>query len=86
VQQATILTKLMEREAWRADSQATDWVGKPIAEVLGLDMELKVSRKRVKGIIDKLVDWGKLHPVTMKVNRTEKEGYTAKALQGGIPF
>ena len=86
MQQAAILTKLLEREAWRADGQATDWVGKPIAEVLGLDLELKVNRKRVKGIVEKLVAWGKLHPVAMKVNRTEKEGYTAGSLQGGIPF
>jgi hypothetical protein len=86
VQQATILTVLLEREAWRADQQATDWVGKPIAGVLGLDLDVKVNRKRVKGVVEKLVTWGKLHPVTIKVNRTEKEGYTAKPLQGGIPF
>jgi RecA-family ATPase len=86
MQQAAILTALLERETWRADQQATDWVGKPIAGVLGLDLDRKVNRKRVKGIIEKLVAWGKLHPVTMKVNRTEKEGYTAKPLQGGIPF
>ena len=86
MQQAVICTALLEREAWRADQQATDWVGRPIARALGLDLELKVNRKRVKGIIDKLVTWGKLHSVTMKVNRTEKEGYTAHPLQGGIPF
>ena len=86
MQQAVIRTALLEREAWRADQQAKDWVGQPIAGVLGLDLDLKVNRKRVKGIVEKLVAWGVLHPVTVKVNRTEKEGYTAHPLQGGIPF
>jgi RecA-family ATPase len=86
VQQATILTALLERENWRADQQAADWVGRPIAGVLGLDLELKVSRERVNGIIEKLVAWGKLHSVTIKVNRADRKGYTAHPLQGGIPF
>jgi hypothetical protein len=43
-QQAAIRAVLREREAWRADQQAKDWVGQPIARVLGLDLELKAKR------------------------------------------
>jgi hypothetical protein len=84
VQQGAIRASLREREAWRESSQATDWVGRPIAEVLGLDLNLKAHRDRVKGVIDKLVAWGDLHPVTMKVHREDKEGYTARPLQEGL--
>ncbi len=83
-QQGAIRVALREREAWRADPQAKDWVGVPIANVLGVDLNLKAMRKRIKGIIDKLEAWGDLHPVTMKVNRVEKEGYTARPLQEGL--
>ena len=84
VQQGAIREALREREAWRESSQATDWVGRPIAEVLGLDLNLKAHRDRVKGVIDKLVAWGDLHPVTMKVHREDKEGYTARKVQEGL--
>jgi hypothetical protein len=57
-QQAAIRAVLREREAWRADQQAKDWVGQPIARVLGLDLELKAKRTRVRGIVEKLVAWG----------------------------
>jgi RecA-family ATPase len=56
-QQGAIRAALREREAWRENSQAADWVGVPIARVLGLDLGIKANRKRVKGIIDKLEAW-----------------------------
>lgn len=36
---------------WRQDSQAKDWAGKLVAEVLNLDLELKADQQRVKIIL-----------------------------------
>jgi len=36
---------------WRANSQATDWVGKPIAAALCLDLDNKADKAKVKGAL-----------------------------------
>src|SRR5262245_26978633 len=36
---------------WRKDSQAKDWVGKPIAKKLNLDLDSKPDKEKVKGQI-----------------------------------
>jgi hypothetical protein len=36
---------------WRKDSQAKDWVGKPIAEALRLDLDSKADRAKIKGAL-----------------------------------
>jgi len=36
---------------WRADSQAKDWVGKPIAAALHLDLDSKADKARIKGAL-----------------------------------
>jgi hypothetical protein len=37
---------------YRADSQATEWVGKAVGAVLGLDISKKPNRHKVKTLID----------------------------------
>jgi AAA domain-containing protein len=80
-QQDRIMVTLKAREGWREDSQAADWIGRPVAEVLGLDLNMKPVRKQVQEIIDKLEQWKLIRPVTIKVNRVDKEGYTAHPVQ-----
>jgi hypothetical protein len=36
---------------WRADVRADDWVGHAVADVLGLDLDQKVDRARVKSLL-----------------------------------
>jgi hypothetical protein len=36
---------------WRKDIQAKDWVGKPIADALGLDLDAKDDKERVKAAL-----------------------------------
>jgi AAA domain/DnaB-like helicase N terminal domain len=48
---------------WRASSQAADWVGKPVADALGLDLEDKAARKRVKGMIETWIENGVLREI-----------------------
>jgi AAA domain len=36
---------------WRESSQAKDWVGKPIAEALKLDIESKAAKAKIKGLL-----------------------------------
>ncbi|MCC2651912.1 MAG: hypothetical protein K0Q60_2075, partial [Microvirga sp.] len=39
------------RGEWRADAQATAWVGNAVAEVLGLDTDEPAVRSKVKGLL-----------------------------------
>jgi hypothetical protein len=80
-QQGRIMEAIKAREAWRKDSQSTDWVGKPIAAVLGLDIGRRPVRKQVHEIINNLEAFGFLKHVTIKANRVDKDGYTAHPLQ-----
>jgi hypothetical protein len=36
---------------WRADSRANDWVGKPIAKALGLDIDSKADKAKIIGAL-----------------------------------
>jgi hypothetical protein len=51
---------------WRENVQAVDWVGKAVAEVLGLDVSEKKDKTRVKGIVRNLIAAGALVVVTGK--------------------
>jgi hypothetical protein len=46
--------------AWRADVQATAWVGKPIAEALGLDLQQAADKAKVKAMLKTWVKNGAL--------------------------
>lgn len=45
---------------YRKSSQATDWIGKPVAEMLGLDPDDPADRKRVSKILKTWFDNGVL--------------------------
>jgi hypothetical protein len=45
---------------WRKDSQAKNWVGKPIAEALHLDADAKADRTKIKGAIKVWLEKGML--------------------------
>jgi hypothetical protein len=42
---------LVQKKAYRADSQAKEWIGKPLAERLNLDLTNKQSKAKVKHIL-----------------------------------
>lgn len=48
---------------WRESAQAQDWVGRPIAEVLDLDVDEDVDKKRVKAAIKIWIKSGALRVV-----------------------
>jgi hypothetical protein len=57
------LRRVQERVAagkWRKDPQARDWVGKPVAEVLGLDHERRADRARIGELLKGWIDTGRL--------------------------
>jgi len=41
----------VETGQWRENIQASDWVGKAVAEALGLDLEDKRDRQKVKTLV-----------------------------------
>lgn len=49
---------------WRENPQAAEWVGKAVAEVLGLDLEDKAARQKVKGLLATWIKSGALARVT----------------------
>ncbi|KQP53019.1 hypothetical protein [Methylobacterium sp. Leaf106] len=51
---------------WRENSQARDWIGKPIAYALGLDPENKADRARIKGMLAVWIKTGMFVAVTGK--------------------
>lgn len=43
--------KAVEAGSWRENPQASEWVGKAVAEVLSLDLDDKNEREKVKGLL-----------------------------------
>jgi AAA domain len=54
---------------WRENVQARDWVGKPIAEALGLDLGKPADKAKVKGLLRGWIAEGALVVVTDKDQR-----------------
>jgi AAA domain len=54
---------------WRESSQSTDWAGKAVAEVLGLDLTEKAARKRVKQMLAAWIKNRALKVVSRKDNK-----------------
>ena len=52
--------KAVEAGCFRADPQATAWVGNAVAPVLGLDIEKQADRKRIKALLKSWIDNGAL--------------------------
>jgi hypothetical protein len=49
---------------WRENVQAKEWVGRPIAEVLGLDLEKPADKAKVAGLVKRWIKLGHLTVVT----------------------
>lgn len=45
---------------WREDSRAQDWIGKPIAATLGLDLTSPAARMKTRAVVDSWIEEGKL--------------------------
>lgn len=45
---------------WRADPRSQDWVGRPVARALSLDLDDKKARERVKALVKEMVKTGAL--------------------------
>jgi hypothetical protein len=64
-EQRTKVQNLIGTGEWRVNAQASDWAGKAIAEVLGLDTKNSQQKRQVKGLLDDMLAKGQL--------RTEKK-------------
>jgi hypothetical protein len=51
---------LIRGGTWRENLRASDWVGKPVAEALNLDLDEKKDRSRVKRIVGSWIAAGSL--------------------------
>jgi hypothetical protein len=71
------LRRVQERVAagkWRKDPQATDWVGRAVAEVLGLDREKKSDRARIGELLKRWIATRRLKIVErLDGNRQRRE-------------
>ena len=56
--------KAIDGGRWRENSQAVEWVGKAVAEVLGLDLDDKADKQKVKGLLATWTKNGALVRVT----------------------
>jgi hypothetical protein len=57
-QRQKALELIKQGDSWRFDSQATTWIGKPIAEALGYDLQIKINKKSVDALIDEWLNSG----------------------------
>lgn len=49
---------------WRENPQAKDWAGRAVAQALGLDLDEKADRRKVKGLLATWIKTGALRTVT----------------------
>lgn len=56
---------------WRENSQATDWVGKAVAEAVGLDLSKVSDKARIKSLLRTWISNGALRVVERKDHRSE---------------
>jgi hypothetical protein len=64
---------------WKESIQAKDWVGKPIAKALGLDLDSKSGKARVKGLIHAWLKAGSLVVVEEKDDHREIKSFVKVA-------
>jgi AAA domain len=66
--------------SWRESSQAADWVGKPIAGALGLDLDKPADKAKVKGMVHRLIKSGEL----VKVEGLDERRHSKIFIEVGI--
>jgi hypothetical protein len=64
---------------WKESIQAKDWVGRPIAKALGLDLDSKVAKAKVKGLIQVWLKAGSLVVVEEKDDHREIKNFVKVA-------
>jgi hypothetical protein len=64
---------------WKESIQAKDWVGKPIAKALGLDLDSKSDKAKVKGLIQVWLKAGSLVVVEEKDEHRETKKFVKVA-------
>jgi hypothetical protein len=64
---------------WKENVQANDWVGKPIAKALGLDLDSKSGKAKVKGLIKIWLKAGSLVVVEEKDEHRETKKFVKVA-------
>ncbi|HEV2082802.1 MAG TPA: AAA family ATPase [Brevundimonas sp.] len=74
VQAADLLAvqRLIDGGKWRDNAQANEWVGKAVAEALGLDLDDKAERQKVKALLATWIKSGALVR-TLAVDEHRKE-------------
>jgi Bifunctional DNA primase/polymerase, N-terminal/AAA domain len=60
---------------WRESSQATDWVGRPVATALGLNLDKPADKAKVKGMIRRWLLSGELVEVTGLDDQRRKKSF-----------
>ena len=66
---------MSEGGPWRADSQAKDWVGKPIAAALRLDLDSKAGKAKVKGALKIWITNGMFREVEGEDEKRKKKTF-----------
>jgi hypothetical protein len=61
--QKSAVIAVVQSGSWRADSQAKDWVGKAVAQALGLDLSASKDTAKAKALLKKWVEDGTLRVV-----------------------
>ncbi|MGE0854126.1 MAG: hypothetical protein AB7O44_31700 [Hyphomicrobiaceae bacterium] len=69
---------------FRQNNQAADWVGKAVAEVLGLSLTNKGDRQRITALIKSLVENGALVAVQGEDEKRMKRTFIGRQMGNSI--
>ena len=64
---------------WKENVQANDWAGKAVAKVLGLDLDTKADKAKVKALLDFWIKSGSLVVVEEKNEHREMKKFVKAA-------
>lgn len=64
--------KAVDGGQWRENIQATDWVGKAVAEALSLNLDDKADKQKVKGLLATWIKSGALVRMTVKDDKSRE--------------
>jgi hypothetical protein len=71
----TAITLAIAMGRYREDVQAAEWVGKPIADVLGLDISEPAHREKIKGLIKRWIKTGLFQVVQGEDQKRNKRSF-----------
>lgn len=71
---------------WRKDPKSDDWIGRALAEMLGLDIDRTSDLKKIKGILSKWFDNKVLDTTTRKdTHRKDRQFVVPGDWNEGLP-